>query len=206
MKHCSVIILILLTFQLVSPVSAAGAGLSYDGISGSCVFRPDSTDNPTQLFRGFSQLPPGDLLTDRIVLCGSDSMQEINAYLRLDMPALEGAMPYLSQFYLEIRDLQGHRVFSGTLEKALQWIYLGTCAPEEYLVLDLTLSSSLQTARMHDDFSWRFLASEIVTDPGNCTGTDFPPPTGDRSPLLPGIILLVISLSALVFLPRKHPK
>lgn len=194
------ILALALVLILLSPAALAAGDISYDGLARDLVFLPDCDLVPMRLFYGWEALQPGDGITDRVRLSGSlDAGQEMILYMCVDGAGPDE--PVLSRLTLEIQGMGGRRVFYGTLEKAAEWIYLGsyTNGEGETLTLHLESPAGPETVYSLEHVNWRFLAVERPSGEAP-QSSDSCPQTGDAFPLAWWTSLLLLSGAGLVSL------
>lgn len=210
MKHLSRLFPCFLPFLLCLNALAAAGDVVWDGPAADYIILPACVGSEPRLFPGLADPRPGDTFTERILITaapGADA--ETNLYLCCQgMP--EDSDSLLSQISLRIEGRDQRTVFSGTLEKACRWVYLGTFQKGQWEAqsIQLTLSGHAEDdcLRAVSGISWRFLAQEraLTEDPLVWTGTDVLPGTGDGFSPTPAICILLGSALLLYIIIRSR--
>ena len=171
--------LLLLTLLMALLCSAAGASsqVSFEGGAERFVFLPGSEYSQSDLFEGFKNVLPGDVLTQRITI-RNDSAGAVRIYLRAE-PVDEGDRALLRQLRLRVEGPHGvisDAAASGGGQLA-QRTFLGTFGRggSTELLLTLTVPIELDNAFMDamGTVAWTFVAEEVVEDDSPHTGDDF---------------------------------
>lgn len=221
MKRAICILALVLLFPAVClTVSAAGSTVTFDGGAEQFVFTPGGTE-PVDLFGGFKDVMPGDVLTDSVEVRGVPPKKtKLNLYFRTDGILRETAPGFLRQLRMRVTGSDGGVYFDGTLDTAAGWIWLGSYKKGDLEYLNMTLSVPIEMGNDYQDalgaIRWRFLAEilPVETCPTTCPPGPTPtgggkgglPKTGDQAPLLPMSLLLITSGTGLLLLAVHRRK
>lgn len=205
------ILMTVLSLALCCVVSASAAGtVTYDGTAKDFIFAPGSEHSPTDLFSDFKNVMPGDSLTQKVTINNKiEKDVKINVYMR-SLGAQEGSEEFLSQLTLEVAysgKPEMAKMFSAPADQTAQltdWVLLGTVYSGGVIDLDVTLNIPIE---LGNDFQaaigyldWQFKVEEMPVEPD-----DPLPPTGDTSPVMLYIMLMILSAAAIVlFVVRKR--
>ena len=190
------IILTLATIMVVlTAASVAFAGeVSYEGHAEGFVFSPGSSNSKTDLFMNFSNVVPGDSLTDTVDVA-NNSGKEVKLYMRATGATGEDAA-FLSQINLTVDQRDGNNLFNAAADQTgglADWVLLGNMEPGAKATLDITLNVPIT---MDNEFQnavgqirWQFKAeeeedpTEPTTKPENITEPSSPTdPSGSTEP------------------------
>lgn len=204
---CTVLSLLIGT----SLVASADGTVTYDGTAKEFIFAPGSDLSPTDLFSDFKNVMPGDSLTQKVTINNKiEKDVKINVYMR-SLGAQEGSEEFLSQMTLDVAysgKPEMAKMFSAPADQTAQltdWVLLGTVYSGGVIDLDVTLNIPIE---LGNDFQaaigyldWQFKVEEMPVEPD-----DPLPPTGDTSPVMLYIMLMILSAAAIVLFVIKKRK
>lgn len=182
-KLCSLVLMLALLLAFSAQAFAEGR-VTYSGSTRQFIFSPGSKNSPTDLFRNFENVMPGDTLTERIVV-KNDTFYgvKINVYLR-SHGAQQGTDDFLSRLELTVKAANGAEMFKAPADQTAQltnWTPLGTIYSGGEVVLDLTLKVPLDLGDEYQNsvgyIDWQFLVEELPISPYDPTV----PKTGDNA-------------------------
>lgn len=200
-----------LMLTLGMSVRAAGS-VTYIGNAEKFVFAPGSEYSPTDLFSEFKNVMPGDTLTEQILIKNDiTNGVKIRVYMR-SLGAQENTQEFLSQMHLKVQQNEDTVLFAAPADQTAQltdWVCLGTVYSGGEIGLTVTLEVPITMGNDYQNeigyMDWEFKIEELpieLSDPK-------PPKTGDTSNIILYSGLMVVSLSALMFLligKRKKQK
>lgn len=204
---CTVLSLLIGT----SLVASADGTVTYDGTAKEFIFAPGSDLSPTDLFSDFKNVMPGDSLTQKVTINNKiEKDVKINVYMR-SLGAQQGSEEFLSQMTLDVAysgKPEMAKMFSAPADQTAQltdWVLLGTVYSGGVIDLDVTLNIPIE---LGNDFQaaigyldWQFKVEEMPVEPD-----DPLPPTGDTSPVMLYIMLMILSAAAIVLFVIKKRK
>lgn len=204
---CTVLSLLIGT----SLVASADGTVTYDGTAKEFIFAPGSDLSPTDLFSDFKNVMPGDSLTQKVTINNKiEKDVKINVYMR-SLGAQEVSEEFLSQMTLDVAysgKPEMAKMFSAPADQTAQltdWVLLGTVYSGGVIDLDVTLNIPIE---LGNDFQaaigyldWQFKVEEMPVEPD-----DPLPPTGDTSPVMLYIMLMILSAAAIVLFVIKKRK
>lgn len=190
---CTLTVLALL-FGSLTAVEAKG-NVTYSGDAGEFVFQPGSDQSVTDLFPGFKDVMPGDVLTQTI-LVRNDTSAKVNVklYLRA-LGAHEESREFLSQLTLAVRagDSELFRAPADQTAQLSDWVDLGELGSGGEVALTVTLQVPVTLDNRFMDavgyLDWQFMVEEFpVEQPDQQDEPDKPvdpgkpdvPKTGDN--------------------------
>ncbi len=177
--------------------SALAASVSYEGGAEKFVFLPGSSLSASDLFEGFKDVLPGDVLTQTIRV-QNDSASSVRIYMRAD-PVSAADADFLNQLHLsvtagekEIFDAQAGEQ-GGLANNTL----LGTFKKSGGTDLTVTLEVPAELGNEYMDrlgtVPWTFLAEEVTADDTPETGDWFRPAVWiAAAAVLAGCIVLLL--------------
>lgn len=204
---CTVLSLLIGT----SLVASADGTVTYDGTAKEFILAPGSDLSPTDLFSDFKNVMPGDSLTQKVTINNKiEKDVKINVYMR-SLGAQQGSEEFLSQMTLDVAysgKPEMAKMFSAPADQTAQltdWVLLGTVYSGGVIDLDVTLNIPIE---LGNDFQaaigyldWQFKVEEMPVEPD-----DPLPPTGDTSPVMLYIMLMILSAAAIVLFVIKKRK
>lgn len=166
---------------LCGRVSASGSNVSYSGDAGQFVFAPGSDLSVTDLFTGFKDVMPGDVLEQTITVRNNASDKvSVRIYLRA-LGAHEDSQEFLSQLTLLVKAKDDELFLAPANETAQlgDWVELGTfySGGETDLTVILQVPTTLDNRFMDavGYLDWQFMVEEIpVTQPDDPAQPDQP--------------------------------
>ena len=197
-KICIVVICLLLLFTWTMPAFATGSNVVFDGEVKDFVIKDAEGKELTNLFTSFSNVMPGDKLTQTITI-HNESKETIELYIRA-LETEEVTDDFLSQLKLTV--YQGDKKLSedSADETAglTKDVKLGVVNPgkkiELTVVLEvpITLGNEFQGAAGMGILSWQFKANQYIPkDPSV-------PQTGDT--VNPAVYMTVMALCAVLII------
>ena len=195
MKKRSICLALLMAALLCG--SALAASVSYEGGAEKFVFLPGSSLSASDLFEGFKDVLPGDVLTQTIRV-QNDSASSVRIYMRAD-PVSAADADFLNQLHLsvtagekEIFDAQAGEQ-GGLANNTL----LGTFKKSGGTDLTVTLEVPAELGNEYMDrlgtVPWTFLAEEVTADDTPETGDWFRPAVWiAAAAVLAGCIVLLL--------------
>lgn len=195
MKKRSICLALLMAVLLCG--SALAASVSYEGGAEKFVFLPGSSLSASDLFEGFKDVLPGDVLTQTIRV-QNDSASSVRIYMRAD-PVSAADADFLNQLHLsvtagekEIFDAQAGEQ-GGLANNTL----LGTFKKSGGTDLTVTLEVPADLGNEYMDrlgtVPWTFLAEEVTADDTPETGDWFRPAVWiAAAAVLAGCIVLLL--------------
>lgn len=175
---------LLVAWACVCPAAAAGGRVIYWQEAEKFFFQPGTQYSPTDLFRAFKDVMPGDTIEQQITVRNDVSNNcKIKIYLR-SLGAQEGSEAFLSQLRLRVTKDTDTVMFDAPADESAQlgdWVYLGTlysggeCQLTVTLEVPVTLDDRFQNAVGH--LEWEFAAEELPVEPTDPEA----PETGDNS-------------------------
>lgn len=207
--------IVLLCFLLLVcsaiPAAAVESSVTYEGKADQFVFSSDGTENPTNLFPEFTNVIPGDQLSQSILVKNEASKKvKVKVYLR-SQGSDEQSQAFLSQLDMTVRKGTDTILYEGPADetgKLGDWTYLGTIYSGGEVQLDILLDVP---ASLESDFqsktgkiTWEFRVEErpvSSSDPGS-------PKTGDASMVYVYTVVMLLCILALLLLLRRknHPE
>ena len=196
MKKRSICLALLMAVLLCGSALAA-ASVSYEGGAEKFVFLPGSSLSASDLFEGFKDVLPGDVLTQTIRV-QNDSASSVRIYMRAD-PVSAADADFLNQLHLsvtagekEIFDVQAGEQ-GGLANNTL----LGTFKKSGGTDLTVTLEVPAELGNEYMDrlgtVPWTFLAEEVTADDTPETGDWFRPAVWiAAAAVLAGCIVLLL--------------
>ena len=196
MKKRSICLALLIAVLLCGSALAA-ASVSYEGGAEKFVFLPGSSLSASDLFEGFKDVLPGDVLTQTIRV-QNDSASSVRIYMRAD-PVSAADADFLNQLHLsvtagekEIFDAQAGEQ-GGLANNTL----LGTFKKSGGTDLTVTLEVPAELGNEYMDrlgtVPWTFLAEEVTADDTPETGDWFRPAVWiAAAAVLAGCIVLLL--------------
>ena len=196
MKKRSICLALLMAVLLCGSALAA-ASVSYEGGAEKFVFLPGSSLSASDLFEGFKDVLPGDVLTQTIRV-QNDSASSVRIYMRAD-PVSAADADFLNQLHLsvtagekEIFDVQAGEQ-GGLANNTL----LGTFKKSGGTDLTVTLEVPADLGNEYMDrlgtVPWTFLAEEVTADDTPETGDWFRPAVWiAAAAVLAGCIVLLL--------------
>lgn len=196
MKKRSICLALLMAVLLCGSALAA-ASVSYEGGAEKFVFLPGSSLSASDLFEGFKDVLPGDVLTQTIRV-QNDSASSVRIYMRAD-PVSAADADFLNQLHLsvtagekEIFDAQAGEQ-GGLANNTL----LGTFKKSGGTDLTVTLEVPAELGNEYMDrlgtVPWTFLAEEVTADDTPETGDWFRPAVWiAAAAVLAGCIVLLL--------------
>lgn len=216
MKICALLLVVVLAISNGISVCAAGT-VFYNEDAEEIIFEPGTNESPTNLFGGFQNVMPGDVLTDQISIRHNvEKDEQVVVFLR-SKGAQEGSEAFLSQLKLTVERVGRGVVFDAPADETAglrDWVRLGTVPSGEEVTLELTLEvpitlgDEFQKAAGYIDWEFRVDVIPVEEDdipqsPESVVPTI--PPTGDSSPI--GIYIGLIILCGLILIViRKRKK
>ncbi len=197
------IISLLLTAMLLLICTAsafAESKVTYDGNAQDFIYAPEN------LFEEFSDVMPGDKLTQRITIDNDISEQiKIKVYVRCASSNDESGL--LSQLKMTVDQVDYTKLFSGNADELTglsEWKYLGTVYSGGDIKLDLTLEVPLEMGNEFQnvaaDLTWEFMVEELPIEPEDPT-----PETSDMTvAIVGGIVLLAVLAFILLATAKKR--
>ena len=196
MKKRSICLALLMAVLLCGSALAA-ASVSYEGGAEKFVFLPGSSLSASDLFEGFKDVLPGDVLTQTIRV-KNDSASSVRIYMRAD-PVSAADADFLNQLHLsvtagekEIFDVQAGEQ-GGLANNTL----LGTFKKSGGTDLTVTLEVPADLGNEYMDrlgtVPWTFLVEEVTADDTPETGDWFRPAVWiAAAAVLAGCIVLLL--------------
>ena len=196
MKKRSICLALLMAVLLCGSALAA-ASVSYEGGAEKFVFLPGSSLSASDLFEGFKDVLPGDVLTQTIRV-QNDSASSVRIYMRAD-PVSAADADFLNQLHLsvtagekEIFDAQAGEQ-GGLVNNTL----LGTFKKSGGTDLTVTLEVPAELGNEYMDrlgtVPWTFLVEEVTADDTPETGDWFRPAVWiAAAAVLAGCIVLLL--------------
>lgn len=196
MKKRSICLALLMAVLLCGSALAA-ASVSYEGGAEKFVFLPGSSLSASDLFEGFKDVLPGDVLTQTIRV-QNDSASSVRIYMRAD-PVSAADADFLNQLHLsvtagekEIFDAQAGEQ-GGLANNTL----LGTFKKSGGTDLTVTLEVPAELGNEYMDrlgtVPWTFLVEEVTADDTPETGDWFRPAVWiAAAAVLAGCIVLLL--------------
>ena len=197
MKKLTICLALLLMAVLLCGSALAAASVSYEGGAEKFVFLPGSSLSASDLFEGFKDVLPGDVLTQTIRV-QNDSAGSVRIYMRAD-PVSAADADFLNQLHLsvtagekEIFDAQAGEQ-GGLANNTL----LGTFKKSGGTDLTVTLEVPAELGNEYMDrlgtVPWTFLAEEVTADDTPETGDWFRPAVWiAAAAVLAGCIVLLL--------------
>ena len=197
MKKRSICLALLLMAALLCGSALAAASVSYEGGAEKFVFLPGSSLSASDLFEGFKDVLPGDVLTQTIRV-QNDSEGSVRIYMRAD-PVSAADADFLNQLHLsvtagekEIFDAQ-----AGEQDGLANNTLLGTFKKSGGTDLTVTLEVPADLGNEYMDrlgtVPWTFLAEEVTADDTPETGDWFRPAVWiAAAAVLAGCIVLLL--------------
>lgn len=197
MKKLTICLALLLAAALLCGSALAAASVTYEGGAEKFVFLPGSSLSASDLFEGFKDVLPGDVLTQTIRV-QNDSAGSVRIYMRAD-PVSAADADFLNQLHLsvtagekEIFDAQAGEQ-GGLANNTL----LGTFKKSGGTDLTVTLEVPAELGNEYMDrlgtVPWTFLAEEVTADDTPETGDWFRPAVWiAAAAVLAGCIVLLL--------------
>lgn len=195
MKLRRLAVCVLTVFVLLAgsmSVTAADSNVTYSGNAGQFVFAPGSDRSVTDLFTGFKDVMPGDVLEQTITVRNNASDKvSVKLFLRA-LGAHEESQEFLSQLTLLVK-AEGGELFHAPANQTAQlgdWVELGTLSSggQTNLMVTLQVPTVLDNRFMDTVgyLDWQFMVEELPVDgpddPGQPDDPGKPdvPKTGDN--------------------------
>lgn len=225
----------LLLAQCVT-VFAGDCAVSYEGQAEQFIFQPGSSYSPTDLFKEFKAVMPGDKLTESIEVRNNSKNADIKVYMRAvgahkfeDAEKTKASSDFLAQLKLSVTE-RGVKKLSDTSAdlpgELKDWVCLGMIKKGTNVILDVTL---LVPIEMGNDFEeaagyldWQFKVEEIPQEtppkpedrpdpkpdqkPAKTTPTYAPVKTGDTAEIWYWGAAIVLSAAVLLGIRHRHRK
>lgn len=197
MKKLTICLALLLAAALLCGSALAAASVTYEGGAEKFVFLPGSSLSASDLFEGFKDVLPGDVLTQTIRV-QNDSASSVRIYMRAD-PVSAADADFLNQLHLsvtagekEIFDAQ-----AGEQDGLANNTLLGTFKKSGGTDLTVTLEVPAELGNEYMDrlgtVPWTFLAEEVTADDTPETGDWFRPAVWiAAAAVLAGCIVLLL--------------
>lgn len=181
-------IAVLLAALLLMTSATAGVfagSVSYEGEAEGFVFTPGSSSSPTDLFSNFSDVMPGDSLTEEIeVRNNSDETRTI--YMRALAPS-DADKDFLSQLQMKVSSSDGDTVFDSTADQTAglsDWVGIGSYASGSSKKLSVEITVPIEMGNDYQnaagDVKWQFMTIEESEDDPNPNPTPTPNPDPDN--------------------------
>ena len=197
MKKLTICLALLLAAALLCGSALAAASVTYEGGAEKFVLLPGSSLSASDLFEGFKDVLPGDVLTQTIRV-QNDSAGSVRIYMRAD-PVSAADADFLNQLHLsvtagekEIFDAQ-----AGEQDGLANNTLLGTFKKSGGTDLTVTLEVPAELGNEYMDrlgtVPWTFLAEEVTADDTPETGDWFRPAVWiAAAAVLAGCIVLLL--------------
>ncbi|MBE6973779.1 MAG: hypothetical protein E7440_07950 [Ruminococcaceae bacterium] len=152
------------------PASAAESNVSYSGDAGHFVFAPGSDQSVTDLFTGFKDVMPGDILEQTVTVRNHASDKvSVKLYLRA-LGAHEQSQEFLSQLTLVVNAKDGE-LFHAPANQTAQlddWVELGEFCSGGETDLNITLQVPTELDNRFMDavgyLDWQFMVEEFPVE------------------------------------------
>ena len=167
-KKIILIIAIVLCLCLnINRIYAKG-NVSYEGQSQGFIFKPGSSNSPTDLFENFKNIMPGDEITETIeVINNSNNRKKVKIYMKA-LGSQNGSDAFLSQLHLTVKE-GGKVLFNSAANRTDQlsnWVLLGEFNYGDKKTLDLTLSVPIELNNDYQNaigyLSWSFKVEDSL--------------------------------------------
>lgn len=196
MKKRSICLALLMAVLLCGSALAA-ASVSYEGGAEKFVFLPGSSLSASDLFEGFKDVLPGDVLTQTIRV-QNDSAGSVRIYMRAD-PVSAADADFLNQLHLSVTagEKEIFDVQAGEQDGLANNTLLGTFKKSGGTDLTVTLEVPAELGNEYMDrlgtVPWTFLAEEVTADDTPETGDWFRPAVWiAAAAVLAGCIVLLL--------------
>ena len=213
-KYIKLIALIsTLMLVLLSCVSVnAESQVIYDSNANEFIFSPGSDHSPTDLFKNFKNVMPGDSLTQSITVKNDeDNEVKVNIYLRA-LGAKEGSEELLSKLNLKVAKSSDNRMAymfdaaANETDGLSEWVLLGTLYSGGEVNLEVTLDVPIELGNEFQDaagyLEWEFKVEELPIDPDDPE----PPKTGEeiKGYLLAAFVVLALGTMVVIHRSKKR--
>lgn len=211
-KFISILTICIMALLTALPADAADGKVTYDGTAQHFIFEPGGDASPSNLFPDFTDVMPGDILTQKITVKNdADRKVKVKIYLR-SLGANPDSEAFLSQLGLKVKKSEDNEtayMFDAASDETAQltdWVLLGTLYSGGEVNLNVTLQVPIALGNEFQSqigyLDWEFKVEELPVEP------DDPqvPPTGDHSRIGQYLALLLGSLFALIVLLIWHKK
>lgn len=197
MKKRSICLALLLMAVLLCGSALAAASVSYEGGAEKFVFLPGSSLSASDLFEGFKDVLPGDVLTQTIRV-QNDSAGSVRIYMRAD-PVSAADADFLNQLHLsvtagekEIFDAQAGEQ-DGLANNTLLGTFKKSGGTDLTVMLEVPADLGNEYMDRLGTVPWTFLAEEVTADDTPETGDWFRPAVWiAAAAVLAGCIVLLL--------------
>lgn len=226
--HGVAVLLAALLLMISATAGVFAGSVSYEGEAEGFVFTPGSSSSPTDLFSNFSDVMPGDSLTEEIeVRNNSDETRTI--YMRALAPS-DADKDFLSQLQMKVSSSDGDTVFDSTADQTAgltDWVDIGSYASGSSKKLSVEITVPIEMGNDYQnaagDVKWQFMTVEESEDDPAPTPNPNPNPnpdpdnpadsgktggggakTGDETNLALPIIIVAAAAAGLVIIRRRR--